>query len=432
MNTQRLHLLLAVVITLLALVGVLILLGGLSGGLSPAHAQNVTRHVISTKSGPGDCSNSDASCRTGRHTAGQLAEVTISGPTTGTVNIAYIFTCTIGPITSTLPITYVWQATEQPSATHTSDLSDTALFTWNTIGTKGITVTAINAEGAITGTHVITIDAGSGSGGDNVIESRPILNVSPSVFLDGPESTRADHQARKSPALVSLEDVLPVTGPLGTTAVPYTPNLALAITDVVSARAIDFVHDEAALVKGVVVGIETRNDVYEHDHAVCSRFHGYTVDTIAPVFIPGPSDEPAWFWYVSEHKGALLEEVFTFAIFVDESDKRFTVDSRWRWDDYQSTPLPDHDAIYNLQIWAPSAADAQDLVRRTLGNLAAFDGGSWALDFACSACGDHPARLANWQRHPSHPAQSVYHHGGHPPFRLVARLHGSHSHHPLY
>jgi len=176
MNTQRLHLLLAVVITLLALVGVLILLGVLSRGLSPAHAQDVTRHVISTKSGLGDCSNSDASCRTGQHTAGQPAEVTISGPTTGTVNTAYTFTCTVGPITSTLPITYVWQATEQPSATHTSDLSDTAPFTWNTIGTKCITVTAMNAEGTITGTHAITIDGGSGSGGDNVIESRPILN----------------------------------------------------------------------------------------------------------------------------------------------------------------------------------------------------------------------------------------------------------------
>ena len=382
MNAQRLHLLMASAIGLLALSGMLILLGTLSGEAFPAYAESVTRSVVLVKGDRGDCSTSDVPCRSGRYAARPPTEVTIGGPTTGTVNTVYTFTCAIAPVTSTLPITYVWRATEQLSVTHTAGLTNAVPFTWSAIGTKAITVTATNLEGTITGTHAITIDAGSGSGGDNVIESRPILNVSPSVFLDGPESVIADYRAPGSPALVSLEDILPTTGPAGTLPASYAPALALAITDVIHARAIDFVHVETALIKGVVVGIETRNNVYEHDHAVCSRFHGYTVETIAPVLIAGPSGQQAWFWHASEHRDDLLEEVFTFAVFVDESGKRFTVDSRWRWDDYQGTPLPDHNYIFNFQIWAPSVVDASHLVQRALDNLSTFDGGSWSLDLA--------------------------------------------------
>jgi hypothetical protein len=83
--------------------------------------------------------------------------VVISGPTTGVVHTGYVFTATMSPITATLPITYVWQATEQSPATHTSGLSDNVTFTWSTPGTQAITVTATNAGGMVTGTHVITI-----------------------------------------------------------------------------------------------------------------------------------------------------------------------------------------------------------------------------------------------------------------------------------
>jgi len=257
------------------------------------------------------------------------------------------------------------------------DVCDRVRQEYNRQGTNGIP----NGGGPPGGGGDPGGDYGGGGGGDGVIESRPLLNISPSVFLDEPEPALAIDRAPQSLGLVSLSDVLPTTGLANTTGTIYTPTLAFAITDVVSAQAIDFIHDETALTKGVVVGIETQNTVYEHDHSVCSRFHGYTAEAVAPVLVPGPSSEQAWFWYASEHKDDLLEEVFTFAVFVDESTKRFTVDSRWRWDDYQSEPLPDHDYVFNFQIWAPSAADAYDLVRQTLVNLAAFDSGSWSLDF---------------------------------------------------
>ncbi len=85
-------------------------------------------------------------------------QVSISGPTIGIAERSYTFTAAISPITDTLPITYAWQADGHASVTHTSNLTDTALFSWNTPGTRMITVTASNGNGLIgTDTYSITI-----------------------------------------------------------------------------------------------------------------------------------------------------------------------------------------------------------------------------------------------------------------------------------
>ena len=83
--------------------------------------------------------------------------VVISGPTTGAVNTSYTFTATVSPITTTQPITYVWRATGQDPMTQTSDLSHTISLIWSVPSPHTIIVTAANAAGAVTNTHVITI-----------------------------------------------------------------------------------------------------------------------------------------------------------------------------------------------------------------------------------------------------------------------------------
>jgi len=83
--------------------------------------------------------------------------VTISGPTTGLVQVGYPFTATVSPITATLPITYVWQASGQSPVTNTADLSDVVTFTWSTTGSQTITVTAMNAGGTVSDTHATAI-----------------------------------------------------------------------------------------------------------------------------------------------------------------------------------------------------------------------------------------------------------------------------------
>jgi ELWxxDGT repeat protein len=85
-------------------------------------------------------------------------EVSIGGPITGIAGRNNIFTAAVSPITDTLPITYVWQADGQTTVTHTSGMTDTAMFSWSTLGTRAVTVTASNSNGLISSdTHTITI-----------------------------------------------------------------------------------------------------------------------------------------------------------------------------------------------------------------------------------------------------------------------------------
>ena len=85
--------------------------------------------------------------------------VNLNGHMTGLVDTPYTFDASVYPAAALTPITFTWQATEQAEVTHVGDaLYDTASFTWTITGTKTITVTVSNSEGAISTTHTIVID----------------------------------------------------------------------------------------------------------------------------------------------------------------------------------------------------------------------------------------------------------------------------------
>jgi len=94
-------------------------------------------------------------------------EVVITGPTRGLISTPYAFTATLAPITATLPITYVWDATGQLPMVRTASWTDTVALSWNTIGTQTITSTAVEPQGAVTGTYTILI-VDQGDGGHRV------------------------------------------------------------------------------------------------------------------------------------------------------------------------------------------------------------------------------------------------------------------------
>jgi hypothetical protein len=66
------------------------------------------------------------------------------GATEGEVEIEYGFTTEVYPLDSTTPITFEWQATDQSGVKRVGGLSDIVSFTWDTPGTKTISVTASN------------------------------------------------------------------------------------------------------------------------------------------------------------------------------------------------------------------------------------------------------------------------------------------------
>ena len=226
--------------------------------------------------------------------------------------------------------------------------------------------------------------SGSGGGGGAGGESRP-LPVS-SAFLNTSEmSSLSEQLVESSDPIVELVDVFPSSGPTGTQATPVTPSFPLGgATNAVDAAAVDYVSQSNGRVKATVFGTTTTTDPYEHDYGICSRFQNYALESMAPVALPDiipQATETPWFWYNAMTKDDLVEETFIIAVFVNESEKTFTVDSYWVGGNYSPPPGLDYDYILNLQIWASDSGEAYKLLQRMLSNLAGF-GSGWTVDFA--------------------------------------------------
>ncbi len=85
-------------------------------------------------------------------------QLEVRGPATGTSGQEYSFTATTSPDNVTTPLTYIWQASDQPAQTVPQQPRQVSrAFTWETPGTKSITVTAKNSVGQTTASHQITL-----------------------------------------------------------------------------------------------------------------------------------------------------------------------------------------------------------------------------------------------------------------------------------
>jgi hypothetical protein len=88
-----------------------------------------------------------------------VSTVTIDGPTTGDVGVAYPFTITVAPLAAATPLTYTVGATEATSHTLNS-ISHVvvATHTWHIDGVKTIEATVENELSTISASHEIVID----------------------------------------------------------------------------------------------------------------------------------------------------------------------------------------------------------------------------------------------------------------------------------
>jgi hypothetical protein len=83
---------------------------------------------------------------------GPLTDVSIDGPDSGIIHIDQVFLAKVSPVDASTPITYTWI----PEPSSGQDMP-TAVYNWDTLGTRTITVTAENDGGSATATHAITI-----------------------------------------------------------------------------------------------------------------------------------------------------------------------------------------------------------------------------------------------------------------------------------
>jgi len=103
----------------------------------------VDTHLISITTPPPDCPV-------------PLTGLTLSGPTQGITETLYTFTAQSSPSGATKPVTYTWEADEQSPSSGGQVIRS---YTWDTPGTKHVTVTAANCGGVLVQSRTIDIIA---------------------------------------------------------------------------------------------------------------------------------------------------------------------------------------------------------------------------------------------------------------------------------
>ncbi|HMR62836.1 MAG TPA: metallophosphoesterase family protein [Anaerolineae bacterium] len=86
-----------------------------------------------------------------------LTTVSITGPTQTTGSIPTTLQASTQPVTTTPPITYTWSASDHVPQTLVSGLTSQVTFAWTQTGTQQVTVTALNAWGAVTDTMSVEV-----------------------------------------------------------------------------------------------------------------------------------------------------------------------------------------------------------------------------------------------------------------------------------
>lgn len=88
---------------------------------------------------------------------GEITKVSMLGPTTGFTATQYTFTAAVQPKDASLPVLYTWSATGQNMSQHTTGITDTISFVWDTLGVKTIILSANNIHGTSNASYSIFI-----------------------------------------------------------------------------------------------------------------------------------------------------------------------------------------------------------------------------------------------------------------------------------
>jgi hypothetical protein len=182
---------------------------------------------------------------------------------------------------------------------------------------------------------------------------------------------------------IDIRDFINVQGPDNTQPVNSVPEGPLiAKSTAVDVAAVDFVDKDTSLNQASIFAAVTVDRPYLHSYQDCNRFDGYTLDDVYTVgvsdLVYGAQKAPQ-FWYMSMSKQGIVEKAYIFYVYVNESTKTFTVDSFWRPGDITASQIPDHNYIFNIQIWAVSKQDAYNVMHNILTGMSRYDG--WQVKY---------------------------------------------------
>ncbi|MGV3459954.1 MAG: collagen-binding domain-containing protein [Flavobacterium sp.] len=115
--------------------------------------------------------------------------------------------------------------------------------------------------------------------------------------------------------------------------------------------------------KAVVLGVRTRDKVYNHTKASCDRLRGAEIMTVKTVQLEGYN----FLMQAIKQRTGITEYAISFAVAKNNNDTKYTLQTNWFVKDY--TIMND---MYNFQVWATTPESTEKLVKDILHNLEGF------------------------------------------------------------
>ena len=163
--------------------------------------------------------------------------------------------------------------------------------------------------------------------------------------------------AKKSNDLTMLEmfperlvdgDVAHVTSP--------TDILDFTVADEV--LSVDFSVDDKTI--GVVLGVKTLDQIYNHTKATCDRLRGAEILNVKTVEIAGYN----FLQQAIQQRSGVIEHAISFAISKNDAEAFYKIQTNWYVFDYEAA-----NDVFNFQVWASEPENTEKMVKDILANL---------------------------------------------------------------
>lgn len=157
---------------------------------------------------------------------------------------------------------------------------------------------------------------------------------------------------------VKLRDLFPLTLESGDVTRESTPADLLELTIATEVLGLDYTRNNQA--KAVVLGMKTVSRPYNHTKSICDRLRGATLLSIEPVTVKGYN----FIQFALRQDNGTVEYAIAFVIGKQNNSTDYTLQSNWLISSYTN-----HDAFYNMQVWATLPGYTQKLVGDIIDNL---------------------------------------------------------------
>jgi len=169
-------------------------------------------------------------------------------------------------------------------------------------------------------------------------------------------------------ALHTLQDLIPVNGPLTSTGIETTPYDILGISNAVSDYAVDYqVPYQSSLrrVASIFSTITPAPYIYDHSKAVCDRLAGSNIDEVQILSVNGHQ-----FYAARLHNPETNTYDFAITFSIYETPNGNFVDNKWTYAEYSAPQNTSF--IYNFQIWSAAYTSTQELCQDILNKFATY------------------------------------------------------------